>query len=249
MLTGLPPFYDENVNEMYRKILQDPLRFPEEVGSDARSLLTGLLTRDPSQRLGVNGAEEIKRHPFFAKAIDWKKLMQKKIQPPFKPSVVRFVSPPPPPLFLSKYIYLKLMVDFAWGVGFGRGHFKFRFRVYGGTGARLCRRGLAPFPDCSAAVSGFQLCGKRDDGWRERAVGKRVGGQSRSCHTCLGALRGVLFSLLSFFFSFWPFLFLFQFVPPSFPAIQKSMKLGLQYHHDVPHRLASVSVESVPYLG
>jgi serum/glucocorticoid-regulated kinase 2 len=89
MLTGLPPFYDENVNEMYRKILQEPLRFPEEVSSDARSLLTGLLNRDPSQRLGVNGAEEIKRHPFFAKAIDWKKLMQKKIQPPFKPSVVR----------------------------------------------------------------------------------------------------------------------------------------------------------------
>lgn len=42
MLTGLPPFYDENTNEMYRKILQDELRFPEEVGSEARSLLTGV---------------------------------------------------------------------------------------------------------------------------------------------------------------------------------------------------------------
>ena len=74
---------------MYAKILQDPLRFPDEVAHDARSVLTGLLTRDPAQRLGVNGAEEIKRHPFFAKAIDWKRLMAKKIQPPFKPSVVR----------------------------------------------------------------------------------------------------------------------------------------------------------------
>lgn len=73
---------------MYAKILQDPLRFPEDVGLDARTLLTGLLTRDPAQRLGVNGAEEIKKHPFFAKAIDWRKLMAKKIQPPFKPSVV-----------------------------------------------------------------------------------------------------------------------------------------------------------------
>jgi len=86
-MTGLPPFYDENVNTMYAKILQDPLKFPDEVGHDARNLLTGLLTRDPSQRLGVNGSEEIKRHTFFAKAIDWKKLMAKKIQPPFKPSV------------------------------------------------------------------------------------------------------------------------------------------------------------------
>ena len=44
MLTGLPPFYDENTNEMYRKILQDDLRFPEEVGPEARSLLTGVST-------------------------------------------------------------------------------------------------------------------------------------------------------------------------------------------------------------
>ncbi|RKP23074.1 kinase-like domain-containing protein [Syncephalis pseudoplumigaleata] len=86
MLTGLPPFYDENTNEMYRKILQDELRFPEEIGLAARSLLTGLLNRDPSRRLGVHGAEEIRSHPFFAE-IDWNKLLAKKYQPPFKPSV------------------------------------------------------------------------------------------------------------------------------------------------------------------
>ncbi|KAI9228358.1 MAG: kinase-like domain-containing protein [Piptocephalis tieghemiana] len=86
MLTGLPPFYDENTNEMYRKILQDELRFPEEIGLAARSLLSGLLTRDPSRRLGAGGAEEVKQHPFFA-AIDWGKLLMKKYQPPFKPAV------------------------------------------------------------------------------------------------------------------------------------------------------------------
>ncbi|KAG9043336.1 hypothetical protein FS837_009745 [Tulasnella sp. UAMH 9824] len=67
---------------MYRKILQDPLRFGEEVGLEARSLLTVLLTRDPSQRLGVSGADEIKRHPFFSKYIDFEKLLAKKIHPP-----------------------------------------------------------------------------------------------------------------------------------------------------------------------
>jgi serum/glucocorticoid-regulated kinase 2 len=76
---------------MYRKILQDPLRFPDDMGSEARSILTLLLNRDPSRRLGVNGAQDIKNHPFFARHIDWKKLMAKKIQPPFKPAVV---SPP-----------------------------------------------------------------------------------------------------------------------------------------------------------
>lgn len=87
MMTGLPPFYDENTNEMYRKILSDPLRFPEEVGSEARSLLTQLLNRDPAKRLGVNGAQEIKNHPFFSRHIDFKKMWQKKVPPPFKPAV------------------------------------------------------------------------------------------------------------------------------------------------------------------
>lgn len=86
MLTGLPPFYDENVQEMYRKILEDPLRFPDDIDKDARHLLIQLLTRDPSQRMGSTGPAEIKAHAFF-RDIDWKKLIAKKIQPPFKPSV------------------------------------------------------------------------------------------------------------------------------------------------------------------
>lgn len=104
--TGLPPFYDENVNLMYQRILHDPLRFPDEMGPEARSIMTGLLQRDPTKRLGSSGAEEIKRHPFFSKHINWPKyvlssslclpradhaidrsLLAKKIQPPFKPSV------------------------------------------------------------------------------------------------------------------------------------------------------------------
>ena len=87
MLAGLPPFYDEVTDKMYQKILQDPLVFGPEIGEQARSILTGLLNRDPSKRLGTNGAEEIRKHPFFADHIDFDKLLRKKIQPPFKPSV------------------------------------------------------------------------------------------------------------------------------------------------------------------
>ncbi|KAG8724415.1 AGC protein kinase Gad8 [Ceratobasidium sp. 395] len=85
--TGLPPFYDENVNTMYQRILRDPLRFPDEMHPEARGVITGLLQRDPNKRLGNGGAEEIKNHPFFAKYVDWPALSRKKIQPPFKPSV------------------------------------------------------------------------------------------------------------------------------------------------------------------
>lgn len=87
MLMGLPPFYDENTNEMYRKILQEPLHFPNDVPSAAKDLLTRLLNRNPAERLGANGSAEIKAHPFFH-AIDWRKLLQRKYEPAFKPNVV-----------------------------------------------------------------------------------------------------------------------------------------------------------------
>ncbi|RKF55141.1 Serine/threonine-protein kinase gad8 [Golovinomyces cichoracearum] len=88
MLTGLPPFYDENTNEMYRKILSEPLHFPsqEVVPPSAKDLLSKLLNRKPDQRLGANGASEIKAHPFFH-SIDWRKLLQRKYEPTFKPNV------------------------------------------------------------------------------------------------------------------------------------------------------------------
>lgn len=75
-------------DNLCRKILEDPLLFGPEIGSEARSLLTGLLTRDPARRLGANGADEIKKHPFFDRYIDFKKLLKKEIKAPFKPSVV-----------------------------------------------------------------------------------------------------------------------------------------------------------------
>lgn len=89
MLTGLPPFYNENTNEMYRKILSEPLHFPgpEIVPPAAKDLLTRLLDRDPEQRMGARGAAEIKAHPFFH-SIDWRKLLQRKYEPTFKPNVV-----------------------------------------------------------------------------------------------------------------------------------------------------------------
>lgn len=73
---------------MYENILNKPLEFGDEFTSEARAILTGLLNRDPSRRLGVKGAEDIKRHPFFHNHIDFKQLAQKRIRPPFKPSVV-----------------------------------------------------------------------------------------------------------------------------------------------------------------
>eukprot|EP00163_Fabomonas_tropica_P034759 TRINITY_DN979_c0_g2_i2.p1 TRINITY_DN979_c0_g2~~TRINITY_DN979_c0_g2_i2.p1 ORF type:complete len:313 (-),score=100.65 TRINITY_DN979_c0_g2_i2:336-1274(-) len=86
MLVGVPPFYSENVNTMYQKILTAPLRFPAHLSADAKSILEALLQRDPSKRLGSGpmDGEEIKTHPFF-KSIDWDKLLAKQVETPFKP--------------------------------------------------------------------------------------------------------------------------------------------------------------------
>eukprot|EP01118_Nematostelium_gracile_P017505 TRINITY_DN74_c0_g1_i1.p1 TRINITY_DN74_c0_g1~~TRINITY_DN74_c0_g1_i1.p1 ORF type:complete len:409 (-),score=123.26 TRINITY_DN74_c0_g1_i1:149-1375(-) len=88
MLTGLPPFYSQNINIMYQKILNGELRFPSYVSADAQSLLEGLLTREVEKRLGsgADGSNEVKRHPFFS-SIDWERLERKEIDPPFKPKV------------------------------------------------------------------------------------------------------------------------------------------------------------------
>ncbi|KAJ3191699.1 hypothetical protein HK101_007493 [Irineochytrium annulatum] len=88
MTTGLPPFYSENVNLMYKKILHNELLFPPGFSEKAQDLVRGLLERVPMKRLGggPDDAEEIRKHPYFSD-IDWEKLLKKNVKPPFKPKV------------------------------------------------------------------------------------------------------------------------------------------------------------------
>jgi len=84
MLTGLPPFYSQDVQDMYNKIMNDKLVFPPQVSPEARGLLTALLERSPEKRL--QDAKTIKAHPYF-KGIDWGKIVRKEVDPPFIPDV------------------------------------------------------------------------------------------------------------------------------------------------------------------
>jgi serine/threonine protein kinase len=49
MIFGLPPFYSENLNEMYRGIISAPLTFPSDfpVAQELQDIIRGFLTRDP----------------------------------------------------------------------------------------------------------------------------------------------------------------------------------------------------------
>lgn len=61
------------------------------LSNEAKSLLIGLLAKNPMKRLGANrGAEEIKEHPFF-KDIDWVQAAKRKLNPP--PAQIRKIVP------------------------------------------------------------------------------------------------------------------------------------------------------------
>jgi len=44
MTTGLPPFYSENINVMYKKIMQNQITFPSNYSEKAQSLVRGVNT-------------------------------------------------------------------------------------------------------------------------------------------------------------------------------------------------------------
>lgn len=84
MLTGLPPWYTTDRDKLFERLRNAPLKFPYYVSRTAASVIQGLLDRDPNKRLGVGGGAEVQAHPFF-NGIDWKKLYDRKIMPPYNP--------------------------------------------------------------------------------------------------------------------------------------------------------------------
>ncbi|TYZ65425.1 hypothetical protein PybrP1_011704 [[Pythium] brassicae (nom. inval.)] len=72
-------------------IMKSPLKFPSHFGlsPEVKSIIAGLLERDPTYRLGCRpgaGVQDIKNHAFFAE-IDWELLESRGVKPPFKPRV------------------------------------------------------------------------------------------------------------------------------------------------------------------
>jgi len=86
MLTGLPPFYDEDIQKMYNLKMTADLEIPDNVDDNAKDLIRRFLERSPTARL--SDPEIIKNHPWFL-GIDWDKLYKKEIHPPYIPSVTK----------------------------------------------------------------------------------------------------------------------------------------------------------------
>lgn len=88
MLTGGPPFEDDNQMELYKKIVKGQFTFPPYVSPSARDLISKLLSADLSKRLGnlSGGTQDIINHPWF-KDFPWAKLEARELKAPFPSSV------------------------------------------------------------------------------------------------------------------------------------------------------------------
>lgn len=89
LLTGAPPFPGNNNAKVQEKIVKSKLQMPYFLGPDAKDLLTRLLRKEPNKRLGSNMPKDlqtIKNHRFF-RAIDWKKLARRELDPPIQPLI------------------------------------------------------------------------------------------------------------------------------------------------------------------
>ena len=86
MMVGLPPFYSEETNQLFEKIIKNTAKFPKTMSEEAKDLISRFLEKDPTKRLGYAETEKIKAHPWF-NGIDWNKLLDKKIESPCVPKL------------------------------------------------------------------------------------------------------------------------------------------------------------------
>ena len=93
LLFGIPPFFSNDDNILRQQIVKNELKFPKNsnISENAKNLLKLLLKKNPNERMGgINGFEEIKKHKFF-EGINFNDIINRKIEPYFKPPVVHIL--------------------------------------------------------------------------------------------------------------------------------------------------------------
>ena len=85
MLTGLPPFYDEDSNKMFEKILcQEPNMNLPHLSFEVKNLLAMMLEKDPDKRLST--IDDVISDPWFDD-INWVQVEAKAMKPPLVPDI------------------------------------------------------------------------------------------------------------------------------------------------------------------
>lgn len=78
MLSGLPPFYSDNIKELFKNIKKGMLQFPKIIRNEAQDLIRQLMNKDPNKRPKLT---QVKGNIFF-KDIHWEDLEMKKVKAP-----------------------------------------------------------------------------------------------------------------------------------------------------------------------
>jgi len=87
LTVGIVPFFASSNMAIYKKITDAPLMMASYIPNNGQDLIRALLQRDVTQRLGwKRDVEDIKKHEWF-KDIDWTKVLNKEIEPPYVPEI------------------------------------------------------------------------------------------------------------------------------------------------------------------
>lgn len=86
LLTGCIPYFAPDQSTILRNMETGALNLPMSLSAVTKDFLSAvlpkqLLCKDPKQRLGSRGAEDIKAHPFFA-SVCWAQVLNKELKPP-----------------------------------------------------------------------------------------------------------------------------------------------------------------------
>jgi serine/threonine protein kinase len=88
MMSGQPPFVDDDPMGIYQQILAGKITFPRHFDRNAKSLVKKLLVADLTKRFGClkAGTDDIRRHRWF-NGFDFDALFRREIPAPIVPQV------------------------------------------------------------------------------------------------------------------------------------------------------------------
>ncbi len=92
---GRRPYPGINRKEYKERLLSTLIQVssndkPSDWSEESRDIINSLLQRKENMRLGSKGAQSVKDHPWF-KDIEWDKLLQQKLIPPYIPPSVLYI--------------------------------------------------------------------------------------------------------------------------------------------------------------